>query len=107
MTNRRTVLAAVLAALLLASLQGCAIEASPSVPGAPERRAVVVPAQRAPGPDGPDASEPSCDASCPTPRADEELDGCYPVHLDGRVVHHRLALGERPTAWVVCAFEAR
>jgi hypothetical protein len=84
-----------LVAVLVLALAGCALEASPSVPGAPDRRAVVVPTRS------------SCEASCPAARDDEELDTCHPIQLTARVEHHRRALGETPTEWVVCYFEER
>lgn len=100
--------ARILVALLGVALAGCALEASPSVPGAPDRRAVVVPARPAPGAtDGPAARAASCEASCPNARPDEERGDCHPVHLTARIEHHRRALGERPTEWVVCYFEER
>ena len=103
---RRSVVTSVM--LVTAVLAGCAVEARPSVPGAPERRAVVVPARRSPtGPDRPNASDASCLASCPPARDGEELAGCHPSQLDRRVAAHRGALGEPPDEWVVCYFEAR
>lgn len=96
------------AVALVAALAGCAVETPPSIPGAPERRAAVVPARRAgTGPDGGDAGDASCAASCPSPREGEELAGCHPSRLDRRVAAHRGALGEPPDEWVVCYFEAR
>jgi hypothetical protein len=95
-------------AWLLAILGGCAIEAPPTVPGAPERRALVVPWRLDAEPQRRGSEDPpTCSLSCPPADAGEELADCHPASLSPELDAHRLALGEAQARWLVCSYEAR
>ncbi|HTJ84260.1 MAG TPA: hypothetical protein VL400_21215 [Polyangiaceae bacterium] len=88
----------------LCALSACSIEVPPSVPGAPERRAVVVPDSSG-GEHGGVVPPEECSAICPPPRAGEALDQCHGTRLDPVMAAHRKALGENVSNWVLCYYE--
>ena len=97
-----------LAAAIAASLAGCTLDASPSIPEATDGGTVVVPDPRSDAQifqDG-HGSEviDDCASVCPRRQA-REIAECHPTRLEPRLARHRRHLGEPTTGWVVCYYE--
>ena len=103
--SRRGHMPRAVAIALAFGLSGCSIEIAPTVPTAPERRALVVPMTMSTSRHGVVSSK-MCATVCPKPADGEALDDCHGTELDATVHAHREALGEHGDEWVVCYYGA-